>query len=69
VGWTLSSHNLLTDRLRKLFQPSKEAESLLAWISKMPEIFGFEHIFGVTYGLRGVLRNFWMTSSEPDKRV
>jgi len=68
VARTLSSHNLPIDRARKLFKPSKEAESLLDTIFKNSVSFGFE-LFLVWRHNWGRPGYFWMTSSGPVKKI
>ena len=51
MAQTLSSHNLPTDRARALFNPSKEAESLLASVLKNPGTLDFNFFwYDVTTG-------------------
>jgi len=47
VVWTLTNHNLPSDRARDLFEPSKEAESLPASIKKDMALLCLK-VFGVT---------------------
>ena len=61
----IKCHNLPTERARELSKPSKAAESFVGLIKKIRELL-LLNFLGVTSRM-GKSRDFWMTSSGPDK--